>query len=90
MSQGGLQNIELAADSQRVSERLYNLLAVGEGGRCLKSVQSRRSRDVRDRSGVLLIAHVTIHAAGLVSVAHDETARRRDGPARQSVRPGGP
>jgi len=32
MSQGGLQNIELAADSQRVSERLYNLLAVGEGG----------------------------------------------------------
>ena len=52
MSQGGLQNIELAADSQRVSERLYNLLAVGEGGRCLKSVQSRRFRDVRDRSGV--------------------------------------
>jgi hypothetical protein len=33
MSQGGLQNIELAADSQRVSERLYNLLAGGEGGR---------------------------------------------------------
>jgi hypothetical protein len=29
-----LEDIELAANSQRVSERLYNLLAAGEGGRC--------------------------------------------------------
>jgi hypothetical protein len=33
-SQAGLQDIELAVNSQRVSERLHNLLAVGEGGRC--------------------------------------------------------
>jgi hypothetical protein len=29
-----LQDIELAANSQRASERLYNLLVVGESGRC--------------------------------------------------------
>ena len=32
-SQGGLQDIE-ARISQEVTERFYNLLAVGEGGRC--------------------------------------------------------
>ena len=31
-----MQDIELAANSQWVSERLYNLLAVGEGGQCPK------------------------------------------------------
>jgi hypothetical protein len=31
----GLQDIELARISQEVAERFYNLLAVGEGGRCL-------------------------------------------------------
>jgi hypothetical protein len=31
-----LQDIELAQISQEVTERFYNLLAVGEGGRCLK------------------------------------------------------
>jgi hypothetical protein len=81
-----LQDIEPAANSQRVSERLYNLLAVGEGGRCLKSVQSRPFRDVRDRSGLLLIAHVPARlAADLVSVAHDETAVDVDGPARHVI-----
>jgi hypothetical protein len=30
------QNIELARVSQDVTERFYNLLAVGEGSRCLK------------------------------------------------------
>jgi hypothetical protein len=29
-----LQDIELAQISQEVAERFYNLLAVGEGGRC--------------------------------------------------------
>jgi hypothetical protein len=33
-----LQDIELAKISQEVTERFYNLLAVGEGGRCLKLV----------------------------------------------------
>jgi hypothetical protein len=33
-----LQDIELAQISQEVTERFYNLLAVGEGGRCLKWV----------------------------------------------------
>jgi hypothetical protein len=31
-SQGRMQDIELSANSQRVSERLCNLLAVGENG----------------------------------------------------------
>jgi|SRR6266702_7643920 len=34
LARAGLQDIELVARSQRVSERLYNLLAIGEGGRC--------------------------------------------------------
>src|SRR5262249_61715928 len=29
-----LQDIELAANSQRVSDRMYDLLAAGEGGPC--------------------------------------------------------
>jgi hypothetical protein len=39
-----LQDIELAWISQ---ERFYNLLAVGEGDRCLKWGQSRSSDDGR-------------------------------------------
>ena len=52
------------------------MLAIGEGGRCLKSVQSRRFRDVRDRSGLLLIAHVPIRASPPIwETAVDVTAR---------------
>jgi hypothetical protein len=36
LGRAGLQDIEVAANSQRVSEPLYNLLAVREGSRCLK------------------------------------------------------
>jgi hypothetical protein len=39
-----LQDIELAANSQRVSERLYNLLAAGEGGRCPNRVDTVEKR----------------------------------------------
>jgi len=35
-----LQDIELAANSQRVSGRQYNLIAVDEGGRCPSWVSS--------------------------------------------------
>ena len=38
-----MQDIELAAISQRVSERLYNLLAIGEGG-CSLQVRLRQAR----------------------------------------------
>src|SRR5947208_9407330 len=42
-ARAGLQDIELAAISQRVSERLYNLLAIGEGG-CSLQVRLRQAR----------------------------------------------
>src|SRR2546422_10606210 len=35
-ARAGLQDIEVARISQRVSRAFCNLLAVGEGGRCLK------------------------------------------------------
>jgi hypothetical protein len=34
-----LQDIELARISQEVTERFYNLLAVGEGGRCFAQLR---------------------------------------------------
>ena len=38
-----LQDIELAAISQEVSKRIYNLSPVGEGGRCLKWGQTEKN-----------------------------------------------
>jgi hypothetical protein len=37
----GLQDIELVRISQEVTERFYNLLAVGAGGRCPSRVKTR-------------------------------------------------
>jgi hypothetical protein len=39
-AQARSQDIELARISQEVTERFYNLLAVREGGRCLKWVDA--------------------------------------------------
>jgi len=44
-----LQDIELTASSQRVSERLYNLLAVGEG-------RSVRSSQIQTLTGAASIS----------------------------------
>jgi hypothetical protein len=49
-----MQDIELAANSQWVSERLYNLLAVGEGGQCPKRVDGALIANIaRTMSSVL-------------------------------------
>jgi hypothetical protein len=42
-----MQDIEFAANSQWVSERLDNLLAVGEGGQCAKRVDGALNRQDR-------------------------------------------
>jgi len=47
-----LQDIGLAANSQRVSDRLYNLLAAGEGGRCPNRGQTRSFGDGGSMSGL--------------------------------------
>jgi hypothetical protein len=41
----GLQDIELARISQEVTKRFYNLLAVGEGGRCFAMSLHVETRD---------------------------------------------
>jgi hypothetical protein len=52
-----LQDIELARISQEVTERFYNLLAVGEGGRCfaqLRVVMTAAQPLTPDKRAVLL------------------------------------
>jgi hypothetical protein len=46
------QDTELAGVSQEVTERFHNLLAVGEGGRCLKWVQTENSRQGYGTAGL--------------------------------------
>ena len=48
-----MQDIELAQISQEVTERFYNLLAVGEGGRCLRWV-------LASEMGVMMLRHARL------------------------------
>ncbi len=51
-----MQDIELAGNSQEVTERFYNLLAVGEGGRCPNRVKTGKAHNEQMSSGLPPIA----------------------------------
>jgi hypothetical protein len=67
-----LQDIELARISQEVTERFYNLLAAGEGGRCPKWGHSQdadatrgAARGFTEQQGVCRdFAHLAVMFAG--------------------------
>src|SRR5262245_18275954 len=76
---GRIAGYRTGSTCSAVEERLYNRLVVARAAdvcRCLTSVQSRRYCDVHDQSGLLpdCSRPNPLLAAGLVLVAHDETA----------------
>jgi hypothetical protein len=65
----------VAANSQRVSERLYNLLAVGEGSQCPLRVISRHSR-ASALSPLYPNNRTWTDATGMSALCHEQTSRR--------------
>jgi hypothetical protein len=56
-----LEDAELAKVSREVTERFYNLSAVGEGGRCLKQGQTGQSRQCDGTAGLPRTADIFGH-----------------------------
>src|SRR6266540_4895015 len=73
LARAELQDIELAANSQRVSEGLYNLLAGGEGGRCPNRVRTRSFGDVGSMSGLPRKAAVERRSVDVSNVSQNRT-----------------